>query len=293
MRTHVRRQSHRIQPEGSPRGHLTLGHVDRGLRLCRQPVQLFVQVRGPRRQARPGRRAECGGAVEHRSTLCRHSVNPSPVTALALVVEDGADGDEFIQRAVEAEGFCVRAKRSPQAAINTLLHNDPLLAVVDWEVGEYRHMSDMLSVLAARHPATIVIVVSRGLGSESVRGAISTAHPGALAHDRQAEPDTLRLRIRGTMGRAFGDLLVDKGLTVHIPCGRPFRHPAAAQLVAARGRRVRVRRQTAAAAAVWRFQNFLSTHGSTVTVAHENSGFRHLVDRGSLSGRASYPCVQP
>ena len=202
--------------------------------------------------------------------------------AIALVIEGDREAGGFVQTAVEAEGFEARVKRSPQAAIDTLVHLDPVLAVVDWHAPGPGQVSDTLRVLAVRHSATLVIVVSGGLNDASVRSAISTAHPGALMHDQQAAADSLRLRIRGVLGRPFGDLLITHGVVVHIPCGRPFRHPIAAQLVGARGRAVLVRRSSPAAQAVFRFQKFLLAHGSPMRVVASGKGFRCLVDTRTL-----------
>jgi CheY-like chemotaxis protein len=200
------------------------------------------------------------------------------VRGRVLVVEDSADGGSGIQMAVEVEGFGAAVRRSPAAALDDLPLIDPLLAVVDWHVGGRGRVSELLSALAARDPATLVVVVSTRLNDCAVRRAISAAHPGALLHDAQAESDALRLRIRTTVGRPFGDLVIRYGVVVHIPCGRPFRHPVAAKLLAARGRPVLAQRMTAAYLAARRFQSFLELHGSPIRVVAFHSGLRYLAD---------------
>lgn len=204
----------------------------------------------------------------------------------ALVIEDAHELDSPIQAAVEAEGFGVRVKRSPRDAIDTLLRLEPVLAVVDWHVSGPGRVSEALTLLDVRHPATVVIVVSRDLRDAAVRRTISTAHPGALMHDREDPCDHLRVRIRGILGRPFGDLVVRQGVVVHLPCHRPFRHPIAVQLVGSRGGPVRVERSTASALGVFRFQKFLVAHGSPMRVVADGTGFRRLLDTRILS-----PCA--
>ena len=204
-----------------------------------------------------------------------------------LVVENGGR-DGVIERAVKAEGFVVRVAGWPDAAIAALGEIDSPLAVVDWHVSGRGRVADVLTFLARRHPATVVIVVSPRLGDPAIRHSITSAHPGALLHDWQSSvPDTLRLRIRSTVGQPFGDLVVRNGVVVHMPCGGAFSHTVAAQLVAGHGRPVLVRRNTGSAQAAWRFQQFLGRHGSPMAVVADHSGYRHLVDTRTLSGCAA------
>lgn len=210
-----------------------------------------------------------------------------------LILEDHPVELEEAASAIEAEGFEPMRASSPTDALDLLADQQPVLAVIDWDMskapGDAKESSEVLQALAAKYPDTIVLVWAGGLGELSVRKGITSAHRLALTLDKRLGVDQLRLDIRSVLSRTFGDLKIEYGRVVHIPCGRSFSHSVALRLVANQGKPVRIERMTRAAPAAQRFQKWLTAHRSSVRIeARGFDSYRRLVETGEPP--SSLPC---
>lgn len=216
--------------------------------------------------------------------------------APVLILEDHPVELAEAAAAVEAEGFDPVTAASPEQALDVLDSVHPVLAIVDWDMSKapdgVADSSEVLTALAVSHPDTVVIVWAGGLGELSVRRGIRAAHRFALTQDKRLGIDQLRIDLRNVLSRTFGDLRVEHGRVVHIPCGRSHTHAIAVRFVTNEGRPVRVVRGTSAPNAAFRFQRWLEAHHSSARVeACGHDSFRRLVLTSEPP--SSLPCPPP
>ena len=141
-----------------------------------------------------------------------------------LVLEDNPTELEEIVTVTQACGLDTLATRSPQQAIRLLRANDPVLAILDWNMrlspDAEQTAENVLRALARDHPETFTIVFALRAGSDlDLQNRIAVAHPGAIPHDKHQGLTSLLLRVRQLLQRKVGDLRVDRGTVVHVPSG--------------------------------------------------------------------------
>ena len=190
-------------------------------------------IRWLQRRVAPPRREATGPHQPSRQRLHfrRRALLPSiphdpGVTQRAdvLVLEDNPTELEEIVTVAEACGLDTLATRSPQQAIRLLRANDPVPAILDWNMRlspDAEHTAEnVLRALARDHPETFTIVFALRAGSDHhLQNRIAVAHPGAIPHDKHQGLTSLLLRVRQLLQRKVGDLRVDRGTVVHIPSG--------------------------------------------------------------------------
>lgn len=225
--------------------------------------------------------------------------SPAPVQPrqAVLIVEDHPLDLEEAARAVLAEGFEAIRALTPRQALALLEDVHPHLAVVDWDMrnapGSGRPDSrEVLQVLEAEHSDTVTLVWAAGLGELNTRSLIQASHSRALLHDKRLGIDSLRTRIRRLVAAPYGDLKIEYGRVVHLPCGGTHLHPLAVRLVLNRGGAVRVPRMAPEANAAARFQAFLVDHHSYARVEPCGVSLRRLVLLDSEQS-SELPCPPP
>ena len=102
-----------------------------------------------------------------------------------LVLEDNPTELEEIVTVTEACGLDTLATRSPQQAIRLLRANDPVLAILDWNMrlspDAERTAENVLRTLARDHPETFTIVFALRAGSASTLTITGGANPTAVS----------------------------------------------------------------------------------------------------------------
>ena len=216
-----------------------------------------------------------------------------------LLLEDDSETLAELRGQFASRGFHPLAFRSAARAIAALRDRgpptQPLLAVVDWDLGmaEDRSASstDALCVLAGEAPECLVIVYTANVDSFHVRSEIQRAHPRAWLHDKREGHGSLMQRVSRMLDHPVADLRVrDGSVVVHLPSLDEYRHREAVRLVIRHPEVVTLASETATRA-VRRFGDWLARHGSPArVVSHGNRRYRLAVpETGSVAPRPSTP----
>ena len=252
------------------------------------------RVTPPRRGARrPERPSAMRLHFRHRALWPSIPHDPG-VTQRAdvLVLEDNPTELEEIVTVTEACGLDTLATRSPQQAIRLLRANDPVLAILDWNMrlspDAERTAENVLRTLARDHPETFTIVFALRAGSDlDLQNQIAVAHPGAIPHDKLQGLTSLLLRVRQLLQRKVGDLRVDRGTVVHVPSGTRYQNKWGVRLLCGYPEATMAKRHSTPYMAMYRFGVWLRDVDSTVSLESEGAGFYHLEVTGTRSGRAA------
>ena len=209
-----------------------------------------------------------------------------------LVLEDNPTELEEIVTVTQACGLDTLATRSPQQAIRLLRANDPVLAILDWNMrlspDAERTAENVLRTLARDHPETFTIVFALRAGSDlDLQNQIAVAHPGAIPHDKLQGLTSLLLRVRQLLQRKVGDLRVDRGTVVHVPSGTRYQNKWGVRLLCGYPEATMAKRHSTPYMAMYRFGVWLRDVDSTVSLESEGAGFYHLEVTGTRSGRAA------
>ena len=198
-----------------------------------------------------------------------------------LILEDNPTELEEIATVTEASGLVTLATRSPAQALRLLRTNDPVLAIVDWNMqlspDAEQTSESVLRVLAREHPDTYTIVFAVRAGTDmDLQDQIAAAHPGAITHDKRQGLPTLLARVRQLLQRKVGDLKIDRGTVVHIPTGSRYQNKWALRLLCSFPDAVQAQRGSAAYMSMYRFNRWLEELGSDVSLVSEGAAFYHL-----------------
>ena len=198
-----------------------------------------------------------------------------------LILEDNPTELEEIATVTEASGLMTLATRSPAQALRLLRANDPVLAIVDWNMqlspDAEQTSESVLRVLAREHPDTYTIVFAVRAGTDmDLQDRIAAAHPGAIAHDKRQGLPSLLARVRQLLQRKVGDLKIDRGTVVHIPTGSRYQNKWALRLLCSFPDAAQAQRGSAAYMSMYRFNRWLEELGSEVSLVSEGAAFYHL-----------------
>ena len=152
----------------------------------------------------------------------------------ALVVEDDPEQMAAITAAVRDVHLEALPCPTPERALNKLVFYQPVLAVLDLDLratAERNSIDDVLLRLYRYFGSCFVLAYSVRSDDILERKKIETVHPLAMFASKHDGVGELANRIRSLMDVRFGDLTVERGVTLHEPSGGVYPHRVGVSLI--------------------------------------------------------------
>jgi CheY-like chemotaxis protein len=202
-----------------------------------------------------------------------------------LLLEDDLQELRALEEVVRGASLEPVTAAGPGQALARLEHHHPLLAVIDLDMSRApaaergAGVHDVLRRLRDRHQNCIPLVYSAGVETIDDQARVYESHPHALFQSKRHGLPRLVQRMEGLLGGHVGDLVLRRGVVVHVPSGRTANHRVAVALLAARRANRTVLLRESDSRAARRFGDWLDEVGSTVLVRALGGRHYQLAER--------------